>query len=308
MENGCGIEPIKIRLDMPSITAASTAMPHTNNEAQIALPRYQNGNCAGNTDEVYAPPASIHTLISDTFDHYLSETSNSTTINAGNQIANVDMLSAAATVAPTEKVIVAPIKARTTPKVTKLKSLKRPTINYSHQKLILSHKEHIPLQSLLSPDEPHTNGNEIEHTAKKKMTKPDVAAVKSRKMVKKKVVTIARAASTSTENDTYPSCLTNGVNGNATTSVALPQHPSGVYFIPPNAAATTTMPGSQLIENKVPAGNDDKFTMAAQPKKQNGVGVNDEHIVAMNFNFVEYVQADSHAVQTKNDHNITLKT
>lgn len=311
VENGLGLEPITIRLDMPALTTANALMPAMASDVQITLPTYTNDTCATNGEELFVAPVSIQSLISEsTFGEYLGDTSSAT---VDSNIQNGDLISTTTTTAA-NATIAAPTKARKSIEVKS--SLKRSTINYTHQKLILPNNKHIPLESLLASSESFTKSTVNKQTTRKKLSKPNVGAFKSAKFEKKKklvpLMPMAPLASDGAANTENSPLLTTGSSDQTTTTtttppIVLPQHTTGVYLIAPSASVSVRP--DLINSNAVKAG--DKCTVTsvtAQPKSVLETG-HDMHFVAMNYNFVEYMplpSADNSPV--KSDHHITLKS
>lgn len=322
-----GIDPLQMCLDMPSTTA--TTLPCLSDGIQLALPTYANGHChisstaSVNTDDgSYTTPdtCGIHELISDsTFNDFLCapapnpidhhHLSNNGLIDTSLALSPSPVAIATHPIAVAQTASPAPAtsKTKSTSKVSKTKTTKRPAINYSHQKLILPNKKHIPLESLLSPGEPRVNKKvKPTTTAKKKI--PNTTATTTKVM--KNNLNIVEPT------NEYVTTLANGITSactQTTTTVSVPQLPapaSGVYLVASDSKATDTSsssPVKQLITNN-------SCSMPNETVPQNKitmpVAVNTLHFVAMNYNFAEYMPQLSTAVVTtaKSEQNITLKT
>lgn len=326
-DNGI-LQPLSICLDMP--------MYHTNgNDLKTSSPVFDNAdnNDDSNLPSAQVPPQIIYTI--PNFNDFVSETPNGPISPvAANPIADIPINS----VSTTTKV--------STPKVTKSKTKGRAklrTINYSNQKLILPNKEHIPLQSLLSPGEAvKTNGiNGIVRDAsattnnlKRKVAKNRANAKKlSATTVTKKdtgMSTESTAPNTATSlvgNEDFTPCFVYSENVNAEKPVIVPNRRSGVFAITA-PTATITNPycltdGIYSAHNKVAVNDYDMGGPANGKVTNNG---NSEHFVARNFNFAEYAMAEppiiasnqpceivnvnniSKPITSEADNSITLKT
>lgn len=180
-----------------------------------------------------------------------------------------------------------------TPKVSKTKvkpKAKTRTINYSNQKLILPNKEHIPLQSLLSPAEQNTNGiSDIGQKTstpnlKRKATKTNGRAMKP----KKKAMTADPTIVKKTDKTEFNPCFVYSEDANPEPAVVPPTGPSGVFAIAPQ----TTIAEPYCLPNGFFEPNGDilvnKFNNISTNKTNGGNEIaKEEHLVAMDFNFTE---------------------
>lgn len=180
-----------------------------------------------------------------------------------------------------------------TPKVAKTKAKPRSklrTINYSNQKLILPNKEHISLQSLLSPTESTTNVTTVaaNTSMKRKLAKNVTKSAKVRATAKKK---ISSTETTATGNGEFVSCFVFAEGNHPESPVLLSNRSSGVFSIASSTSINETIdrvldPSHVSMET---------YPSLSSPKIVNSNGIlpttdvlSQDHLVAMDFNFTEY--------------------
>lgn len=297
------IQPISIRLDIP--------MYHTNgNGLKTSSPVFENddNNDDANLPSAQVPPQIIYTL--PNFNDFVSETTNgSISPIASNPIADVSLKSVSTTTTVS------------TPKIIKCKSKGRAklrTINYSNQKLILPNKEHIPLQSLLSPGEAVTS-NGIARDSSKTANNLKRKAVKNRtNATKSSAITVTKQEagismeSTATkttaplvDNGDFTPCFVYSEKVNTEKPGIVANRRSGVFAI---AAPTATITSPYCSTDSIYSTHNNftvnNFDAVGSVNNKVINNANNEHFVARNFNFAEYAITEPPIIASKQPHEI----
>lgn len=263
------MQPISITLSMPSF--------HTNDNGLTNSSVFQIGN---NVDPAL-PSAEVPTQIIYTipnFTNFVTEPID-TTVSNNTQAAPLDK--------PTV------ISKVSTPKMAKYKPNPRSklrTINYSNQKLILPNKEHISLQSLLSPAGSPTNSiaNVPMVAANTSMKRKLAKNITKSAKIKKNIIPTETAVTGSGE---FVPCFVYAEGNHPESPVLLSNRSSGVFPI-----ASSTAIGESIERVLDPSNlSIESYPSLSSPKTVSSKGIvpttdvlSQDHLVAMDFNFTEY--------------------